>query len=244
MTHTPRATPPPADHDATPPVVIQLEGVHHRFGRHRVLQGIDLTLRQGECVALYGANGSGKSTLLALLATLLTVRQGQYRLDGLDVTQHGNEARDKLLFVGHQTHLYGHLTPVENLLFFRDLRGLDLPESRLRQAIDTVGLAKAADKPVQWFSAGMRKRLALARMLLAHPRLLLLDEPYSALDIQGVHWLNAILTDYLRAGGALVMASHDPERVAALPHRPHHLARGVLSPMPLPQPPLPEPTPC
>ncbi|MBF0273234.1 MAG: heme ABC exporter ATP-binding protein CcmA [Magnetococcales bacterium] len=231
---------PPSDPGSTP-LVIQLEGVHHRFGRHRVLQGIDLNVRQGECVALYGTNGCGKSTLLALLATLLTVRQGRYLLDGLDVTRYGNEARDKLLFVGHQTHLYGHLTPVENLLFFRDLRGLNLPESRLRQAIETVGLAKAADKPVQWFSAGMRKRLALARMLLAHPRLLLLDEPYSALDTQGVQWLNAILTDYLRHGGALVMASHDPERVAALPHRPHQLARGVLTPI---HASAPEPLPC
>ncbi|MBF0215340.1 MAG: heme ABC exporter ATP-binding protein CcmA [Magnetococcales bacterium] len=224
-------TPSIADPGSTPPV-IRLEGVQHRFGRHRVLQGIDLTLLRGECVVLYGANGSGKSTLLALLSTLLTIREGLYLLDGIAVHENGNEARDKLLFVGHHTHLYGHLTPVENLLFFRDLRGLSMPEAQLRQALDTVGLAKAADKPVQWFSAGMRKRLALARLLLAQPRLLLLDEPYSALDSQGVAWLNSLLKSYLAQGGALVMASHDPERVAALPHRPHQLARGVLTPMP------------
>ncbi|MBF0340444.1 MAG: heme ABC exporter ATP-binding protein CcmA [Magnetococcales bacterium] len=216
------------------PLVVRLEGLQHRFGQQKILQGINLEVHRGECVVLYGANGSGKSTLLALLSTRLTIRVGHYFLDDIDVNRYGDMARDRLLFVGHHTHLYGHLTPVENLLFFADLRGLDLSESRLRQAIDAVGLSRSADKPVQWFSAGMRKRLALARMLLAEPLLLLLDEPYSALDAQGVGWLNAMLNRYLESGGAVIMASHDPERVAALPHRPHHLARGQLSSMALP----------
>ncbi|GAB0058301.1 Heme exporter protein A [Candidatus Magnetaquicoccaceae bacterium FCR-1] len=226
----------PSVTDATTEPVARLTGVRHRYGRHLVLAGIELEVRRGECVVLYGANGSGKSTLLSLLSTRHAVREGSYHLNGLDVRHHGQEARERLLFVGHHTHLYGHLTSVENLLFFSDLRGLSVSESHLRQALDTVGLAKAADKPVQWFSAGMRKRLALARMLLADPRLLLLDEPYSALDTQGVNWLNAILADYLNQGGAVIMASHDPERVAALRHRPHHLARGVLTPLDTPRP--------
>lgn len=182
-------------------------------------------------MVLYGTNGSGKSTLLALLSTRYHLHTGSYHLDGLNVTLHGDAARDKLVFVGHHTHLYGHLTPMENLLFFTDLRGISLPDHRIREAVETVGLAKVADKPVQWFSAGMRKRLALARMLLAEPLLLLLDEPYSALDLQGVSWLNDMLTRYLQRGGAVVMASHDPERVAVLSHRPHQLTRGQLLPM-------------
>ncbi|MBF0417855.1 MAG: heme ABC exporter ATP-binding protein CcmA [Magnetococcales bacterium] len=221
----------PAVTDESVKPVARLEGVRHRYGRHLVLAGIDLNAARGECLVLYGANGSGKSTLLSLLSTRHAIREGSYHLDGLDVRHHGQEARERLLFIGHQTHLYGHLTPVENLLFFSDLRGLSVTTSQLRSALGSVGLAKAADKPVQWFSAGMRKRLALARMLLAEPRLLLLDEPYSALDTQGVNWLNAMLTDYLNQGGAVIMASHDPERVAALRHRPHLLARGILTPL-------------
>ncbi|MEO5346004.1 MAG: heme ABC exporter ATP-binding protein CcmA [Magnetococcus sp. YQC-9] len=221
----------PTVNDASRRDVANLTGVRHRYGRHQVLAGIDLTVRRGECVVLFGANGSGKSTLLSLLSTRYTIREGSYHLDGLDVRHHGQEARERLLFVGHHTHLYGHLTSMENLRFYGDLHGLTLSEARLRQALDTVGLAKAADKPVQWFSAGMRKRLALARMLLSNPLLLLLDEPYSALDSQGVHWLNAMLNDYLDQGGAVIMASHDPERVAALDHRPHQLARGILIPI-------------
>ncbi|MBF0296871.1 MAG: heme ABC exporter ATP-binding protein CcmA [Magnetococcales bacterium] len=233
----------PPETAARPADVVCLTGVHHRFGRQQVLKGIDLTVRRGECVVLYGSNGSGKSTLLALLSTRYALRQGSYLLDGLDTTRHGDEARDRLVFVGHHTHLYGHLTPVENLRFFADLRTLSPSEARLREAVAEVGLARVADKPSRWFSAGMRKRLALARMLLANPSLLLLDEPYSALDAQGVAWLNAMLIRFQENGGAVVMASHDPERVAALRHLPHHLDRGILTPAP-PPPRIEEPPSC
>ncbi len=228
--NVPQSEPQPAPSaDEQAKSVIQLEAVHHRFGRQQVLKGIDLIVNKGECVVLYGSNGSGKSTLLALLSTRYQIRQGRYLLDGNDANKNGDEVRDKLVFIGHHTHLYGHLTPLENLQFFTDLRGLSLLPSHLREAVAAVGLERMANKPVQWFSAGMKKRVALARMLLANPLLLLLDEPYSALDAQGVSWLNTILTQYLNQGGAIVMASHDPERVAALSHTPYHLAQGHLS---------------
>ncbi|WP_130472894.1 heme ABC exporter ATP-binding protein CcmA [Candidatus Magnetaquicoccus inordinatus] len=211
-----------------PTAQVRVCKLHHAFGRYRVLQGIDLELSAGECVVLLGANGSGKSTLLALLSTRLRVQQGSYHLSGLEAGEAAEEMRGKLLFVGHHTHLYGHLTPVENLLFFADLHLLAVSEEHLRTVVAAVGLEKFADQPVRWFSAGMRKRLALGRMLLLQPELLLLDEPYSALDRQGVEWLNQVLHSYLATGGMLVMASHDPERIAALPHRPLYLRRGQL----------------
>ncbi|MBF0183823.1 MAG: heme ABC exporter ATP-binding protein CcmA [Magnetococcales bacterium] len=207
---------------------LQVRDLHHAFARHRVLQGIDLSLHAGECGVLLGANGSGKSTLLAVLATRLRVQKGSYQLLGLDVRESAEEMRGRLLFVGHHTHLYGHLTPLENLLFFADLQLITASEERLRAVVAAVGLEKFAEQPVRWFSAGMRKRLALGRMLLRQPELLLLDEPYSALDRQGVIWLNQVLQSYLTAGGMLLMASHDPERIAALPHRQLYLRRGRL----------------
>jgi heme exporter protein A len=191
-----------------------------------VLNGINLELEPGECGVLLGANGCGKSTLLSLLSTRLRVQRGSYHLAGLAVAGHGEEIRSRLLFVGHHTHLYGHLTPLENLLFFADLHGLRPSESLLRETVAAVGLEKFVEQPVRWFSAGMKKRLALARMLLSRPDLLLLDEPYSALDAQGVVWLNERLRLFLQEGGVVVMASHDPERVAALPHRPLRMQQG------------------
>ncbi|MBF0455664.1 MAG: heme ABC exporter ATP-binding protein CcmA [Magnetococcales bacterium] len=203
--------------------------LHHRFGRHRVLRGVDLTMSSGQCVVLFGDNGSGKSTLLTLLSTRFSLQKGHYKLDDLDAADQGDTIRSRLVFISHNSHLYGHLTSVENLLFFADLRGLDCSEKRLRAAVETVGLAPFADRPTRWFSAGMKKRLTLARVLVAKPDLLLLDEPYSALDVQGVNWLNTLLADFIQGGGMIIMASHDPQRVAALNHQPHTLRKGRLT---------------
>ncbi|MBF0308273.1 MAG: heme ABC exporter ATP-binding protein CcmA [Magnetococcales bacterium] len=208
---------------------LQLEDIHHRFGRQRVLTGVDLRVERGECVVLFGANGSGKSTLLCILATLLKVQQGAYRLGKLEAPAQGDRIRDSLIFLGHRTHLYGHLTPVENLRFFADLRGESPTLAQVRAAVEQVGLGRFMDRTTARFSAGMRKRAALARVLLLKPPLLLLDEPYSALDSDGVNWLNALLSDYLKEGGMVVMASHEPERVACLYHRPMYLHLGHLS---------------
>ncbi len=212
--------------------IVAVSGLHHRFGRHRVLNDLHLTLAAGECVALFGANGVGKSTLLAVLSTRYKVQRGTYRLDGLDVGQHGETVRGKLVYIGHDTHLYGHLSPMENLRFFSDLHGLNPDGETLLRTIVTVGLKKFAHQPTRWFSAGMKKRVALARVLLAKPKLLLLDEPYSALDAQGVAWLNDMLKNFLDQGGAMILATHDPERVAVLPHRPLVLDRTGLTEKP------------
>lgn len=208
--------------------LITVSGLYHRFGRQRVLNGVDLTLKSGQCAVLFGSNGCGKSTLLALLSTRYRVQKGEYHLSGLSAKEEGDSVRGALVFVGHHTHLYGHLTPLENARFFCDLRGLKKTESELRQSVVDVGLERFCRQPCRWFSAGMKKRLALSRILLAKPSVLLLDEPYSALDQQGVLWLNTLLTTYLQEGGGVVMASHDPERVSALNHRPHRFQKGRL----------------
>ncbi|MBF0609889.1 MAG: heme ABC exporter ATP-binding protein CcmA [Magnetococcales bacterium] len=205
---------------------LAVQGVHHRFGRQTVLRGVDFAAQGGECVVLFGSNGAGKSTLLSLLSTRLRLQKGSYHLNDLSVTTHGEEIRGLMLFIGHHTHLYGHLTPLENMTFFADLRGLNHNHQQLVQAIEAVGLSRFVNRPVNGFSAGMRKRLALARMLLAPPALLLLDEPYSALDVQGVAWLNGVLQTYIAGGGLLIMATHDPDRVAALSPRPLLLVDG------------------
>lgn len=208
--------------------ILEVTDLHHRFGPHRVLRGVDLSLNRSECVVLFGDNGSGKSTLLRLLSTRLAIQKGDYHLNGLTVAKDGEEMRGRLLFLGHDSHLYGHLTSLENLLFFAELRGLRPSGDQLRQAVDQVGLSAFAHRPTRWFSAGMKKRLTLARLLIAKPDLLLLDEPYSALDAQGVDWLNALLIDFRNQGGMVILASHDPGRVAILNPRPLHLIQGRL----------------
>ncbi|HIJ85101.1 MAG: heme exporter protein CcmA [Magnetococcales bacterium] len=205
--------------------------IAHRFGRRVVLRSVTLNCVAGECAVLYGANGSGKSTLLSLLATRLRIQQGHCHIDDLDIKIHGEAARKRTLFIGHHSHLYGHLSPLENLIFFRDIYQLDVGREELIEAIAKVGLAPFIHQPVRWFSAGMKKRLSLARILAGRPAVLLLDEPYSALDHEGVRWLNGVIDTFQKQGGLVVLASHDPERVAALNHTPWRLDGGVLQPV-------------
>ncbi|MEO5378445.1 MAG: heme ABC exporter ATP-binding protein CcmA [Magnetococcus sp. DMHC-6] len=209
---------------------LQVTGIYHGFGRQLVLNGVHFSVVDGECAVLFGANGSGKSTLLTILSTRYRPRRGGFTLDGLDPMTNGEEVRGRLLLVGHHSHLYGHLSPLENLRFFMDLRGLSCSDATLLEAIATVGLDRFGLRPVKGFSAGMRKRVALARLLIAKPSLLLLDEPYTALDAAGIDWLNHTLAEFLRTGGSIVMATHDPERVAVLAPRSLRLVDGQLVP--------------
>ncbi|MEO5367761.1 MAG: heme ABC exporter ATP-binding protein CcmA [Magnetococcus sp. WYHC-3] len=206
-------------------------GISHRFGRHRVLDDVALELGPGECITLFGPNGAGKSTLLNILANRLRPRSGTLMLDGQDARLEPEAYRARLYYLSHHSHLYGHLTPVENLRFFADLHALTgLDDARFLDALERVGLKRFARRTVAGFSAGMRKRVALARVLLASPSLLLLDEPYSALDAQGVHWLNTFLQGYQAQGGSILMVTHDPERVAALDRHAWELRDGRLVP--------------
>ncbi|MBF0423433.1 MAG: heme ABC exporter ATP-binding protein CcmA [Magnetococcales bacterium] len=207
---------------------LQILDMAHRFGRRIVLRRVTLRVEPGECAVLYGANGSGKSTLLSLLATRLRIQQGSCLLGDVNLQTHGDLARRYIVLIGHHSHLYGHLSPMENLLFFRDMHQVAADMDALADAIGAVGLEPFAHQPVRWFSAGMKKRLSLARLLIARPRLLLLDEPYSALDQDGVSWLNGVIHRFQHQGGLVVMASHDPEKVQPLRHTPWHLHGGLL----------------
>lgn len=211
---------------------LSVSELHFRYGRHRVLKGLEFSAAPGERVALFGPNGSGKSTLLSVLAGRARPQKGNCLLNGIDALEEVEEARGQLLHLGHSTGLYGHLSALENLRFFADLWGLDIDEKTLREALSQAGLERFADRRTSGFSAGMRKRAALARILVARPSLLLLDEPYSALDAQGVAWLNGILSDYADGGGTLLLVTHDPERVAPLSPRSLHLKEGRLGPPP------------
>ncbi|MEG3637977.1 heme ABC exporter ATP-binding protein CcmA [Magnetococcus sp. PR-3] len=209
---------------------LEVENIHYGFGRHKVLKGINLTADDGDCLVLFGVNGAGKSTFLNILALRYRQKKGSYRLNGQEVWDDPDHSRSQMVTIGHHSHLYGHLTPLENLQFFADMRELELSDEQIKQTIRDVGLSRFIHRPVRGFSAGMRKRVALARVLLAKPPLLLLDEPYSALDHQGVVWLNKILNQYIKDGGTLIIVTHDPDRVSALPYQAYRVSKGLLMP--------------
>lgn len=189
---------------------IVTDGVTRRFGSRWVLRGASLTVAAGEIVGLLGANGSGKSTLLRILATLLRSHGGRALVGGRDTATAADEVRSTVGFLAHAPGLYDDLSARENLMFAAAMLGRepDGPEGVDAQ-LDRVGLSASTTARVRGFSAGMQRRLALARLLLARPRVLLLDEPYSNLDTDGIALMNGVLREVAAGGGAALVVLHE-----------------------------------
>jgi heme ABC exporter ATP-binding subunit CcmA len=188
--------------------MIRAGGLQKSFGATTVLEDISLALAPGQCVALLGPNGAGKTTLLRILATLLRPTAGMLTIDGVDALRDPERARGVIGMVGHGSYLYPDLTALENLRFWTVMTGGDSRRDRLVAALQQVELEAAGDDRVRTFSAGMKRRLALARVLLGRARLLLLDEPFTELDQRGRKWLCEFLLAFKASGGGVVVATH------------------------------------
>jgi heme exporter protein A len=161
----------------------------------------------GEVVGLLGANGAGKSTLLRIVATLLRPHAGTLRVFGRDVVRDAEEVRTLVAYMAHTPGLYDDLTARENLRFAAAM--LDRDVSEVDGILERVGLSSAANETARGFSSGMQRRLAIGRLLLARPRLLLLDEPYSNLDRSGVELMNVVISERAAAGAATLIVLHE-----------------------------------
>lgn len=188
---------------------VRVAGLSKRYGYRGILRGIDLEVWPGERVVLLGPNGAGKTTLLRILATLSRPTTGTLAIDGLPAGRHAEAIRRRVGVVAHQPYLYDDLTAAENLRFFA--RMYDVPDApgRIDDVLRLVGLARRRDERVRTFSRGMRQRLALARATLHRPSLLLLDEPDSGLDREGVATLTRIIDHEAESGGSVLFTTHD-----------------------------------
>lgn len=174
-----------------------------RSGR-RIFAGLGFTLEAGEAIMITGRNGAGKSSLLAMLAGRLKPDAGTIRVDDV-----GEAALSECLHVvGHRDGLKGALTAAENLGFARDILGA--PTASPREAMTKLGLAHALNLPVGYLSAGQRRRVALARLLVCRRPLWLLDEPTAALDTASQGVLAGLMARHRAEGGLVVAATHMP----------------------------------
>jgi heme exporter protein A len=208
--------------------VIETRALGRRFAGVTALQALDLTVGPGEAVAVFGPNGAGKSTLLRLLATLLRPSAGVLRLFERAVDDGGATARRRVGFLSHQSFLYPDLTPTENLDFYARMFRAPRPAERVRTLIERVGLTGWAHRPVRTLSRGLEQRCALARALVHEPDLLLLDEPFTGLDVDASAMLAEMLRETHAGGTTLLMTTHDLARGFEACHRAIILVRGRL----------------
>ena len=173
-----------------------------------VLDGVDLSVGPGEALALLGANGAGKTTLLKILATLVRPTRGRATVAGADCVRDPESVRRAIGVLAHGAYVYDDLTALENLSFWSEFSGCRTGAETLHAALADVDLAAFADERVRSFSAGMRRRLGLARLMLGAPRVLLLDEPFAGLDARARKWLEERLAAFKERGGAVLMTTH------------------------------------
>lgn len=200
--------------DSRPPAVATTD-LARLFAGSPALAGVTLQIDGGRTVALLGPNGAGKTTLLRLLSTAIRPSYGRVHVDGLDVDRDAAAVRGRVAYLSHATGLYDELTARENLAFAAAMLGTEDAAERIERALGDVGLGARARDRVGTYSAGMRKRLALGRILLGSASLVLLDEPYAALDADGMELVDRLLAAWHEVGVSVVMASHAISRLDA-----------------------------
>jgi len=190
------------------PRLLEATGLRRAYGHRQVLRDLDLAVSTGEAVAVAGPNGAGKTTLLRVLAGLARPDRGEVRLDGRPLRRDAPDVRRAVGLVSHQTLLYDDLTLHENLTFAARLYGLQTPSAAARLALEEAGLGARADESPRRLSRGLAQRAAIARALLHRPRLLLLDEPFTALDAAASERLRAELGARRAQGLGIVLVTH------------------------------------
>ncbi|WP_420594823.1 ABC transporter ATP-binding protein [Deinococcus sp.] len=204
---------------------VQLRDAWLRLGREMILRGVDLDISAGEGVTLLGENGAGKTTLLRLLSSSLRLSRGEGRVHGFDLRD-SRSVRDYVHLMPVEGGAYPDLTASENLNFALQMHRMNGDTAAI---LRRVGLGKVAERRVRFLSAGMRKRLNLARLALLSRPLTLVDEPFANLDAAGRHLALELLSEVTGRGHTLILAAHEPELAAQVASRALHLHAGTLT---------------
>jgi heme ABC exporter ATP-binding subunit CcmA len=192
----------------------RLDGVSKLFGSFAALRQVTADLEPGRCYVLIGENGAGKSTLLRILAGLLRPSFGTVEVFG-GLEPHSSEARGRIGYMSHAPMLYDELTGEENLRYFSKLYP-GRPSLSPAEALRQVGLVPELKRPLGQYSQGMRQRTSLARVLLPVPELLLLDEPFSNMDLESVQQMVQMLAGFRASNRTIVITTHQQEHAAPI----------------------------
>lgn len=210
-------------------LAIDIRDVSKRYGPRWALARLTYSLPVGRSLLLTGHNGSGKTTLLRLIATASFPTAGTMQVLGQDSREGRDAIRQRVALLSHASFLYEDLTASQNLVILGRLMGLADPAKDASALLDRVGLTARTDNPVRQFSAGMRKRVAIARLLLKAPLLALLDEPFGELDPAGIAQMEQLIGELKARGTTLVLATHQVDQGLRLTEERLHLENGRLA---------------
>jgi len=208
--------------------MLVLRDLGKRYGGKPALRGLNLNVEPGQLCVILGPNGAGKSTLLKLICTLSRPSNGDAVVGGHSVLDDPVEVRKLVGVALHETLLYEDLTAAENLEFYSRLLGVSSEKSVIDEMLSRVELLHRRNDRVGTFSRGMKQRLSIARAMLGSPKVLLLDEPFSGLDIKARGQVSSLLTQAIADGATVLLTAHDPELGYDLGHRLLVLVDGAL----------------
>jgi heme exporter protein A len=197
-------------------VVLQAQRISKFFGDRPVLHAVNFAAHGGDAAVIVGRNGVGKSTLIKVFCGLSRPSAGRLLLFGREPTALAAAQFRRIGVLLHQTLLYPNLSARENMEFYSELFGIAQPAAHAGRWLERVGLERAADAPVSALSRGMEQRLAIARAMLADPDLILLDEPFAALDADGAALVTGLIREALARNAAVIFTAHAPLEMAGV----------------------------
>ena len=188
---------------------IRASGLTKHFGHRTVVKNATLSVPPGEVVTIFGPNGAGKTTFIKMLATLLRPTSGELEVEGTDALTDLSRVRKALGVVVHEHLSYPTFSPYENLRFFGQMYGVTQLEHRVTTLLTEVGLQRFIHEPLHIFSRGMTQRFMIARALLHHPSVLLLDEPFSGLDAAAQQFVVERIAQERQKGTSVIVTTHN-----------------------------------
>ena len=177
-------------------------------GDHRLFAGLNFTLQAGELLHLRGSNGSGKTSLLRTICGLMEPANGDVLWQGESIRSNRDEYYGELTYFGHMGAIKGDMTAWENLQLTAHMAGWTISQERVIDALGQMGLAGREELPTKVLSAGQKRRVALARLLISDARLWVLDEPFTALDVKAVEFLKGLIIEHLNNKGMVILTTH------------------------------------
>ena len=193
--------------------VIKAQDISCQRGNFPLFEPVSFEITTGQSLLLSGPNGIGKTTLLESLAGLRGLQQGELFFNDINLSISKEDWFNHSLFIGHKTGNKKELNCLENLQSYLQVRGVSINEQQAEDALAKVGLAGFEFQMAGSLSAGQKKRLALARLLVTDFQVWILDEPFVNLDVDGCHWLLGVLNEHLQSGGILIITAHDNESI-------------------------------